>query len=181
MKKKRVDNNISYFLILVAGILLLSLFLDNFVAYFFNNLHGTVLDSFFVFITNEYFVSFLIVIGFFTLWYKDIKIKYVLAIIITYMIAFSLKYLVNRPRPFEILNITPLVSASSSSFPSMHTFFIFAALPFIYFTFPKYKYLTLTIAILIAFSRIFVGVHYLSDVLFGATFGFLLGYYIYRK
>lgn len=92
-------------------------------------------------------------------------------------IAEILKHLVMRPRPFlthpELLPLGHL--PHSFSFPSGHTVCAFAA-AFIFWRTCRsyYRYLALCLAIIMAFSRLYVGVHYPSDVLGGiviATLG----------
>jgi membrane-associated phospholipid phosphatase len=92
-----------------------------------------------------------------------------------------LKIIIMRPRPFEILDIHPIYQADGYSFPSGHTTTGFAmVLPFIFLLPNKeklqiiMKIIFLGFAILMGFSRIFVGVHYLSDVLAGAGLAILM-------
>ena len=64
----------------------------------------------------------------------------------------------------------------SYSFPSSHAVNNFAVAVFFYRLFPKLKWILLGSAALIALSRPYVGVHYPSDILFGALLGVLIGY-----
>jgi len=41
--------------------------------------------------------------------------------------------------------------------------------------FPKYKIWFWTVALLVAFSRLYLEVHYLSDVIAGAFIGYIIG------
>jgi len=86
-----------------------------------------------------------------------------------------LKHLVKRPRPFlEVQSIKLLISKPSSySFPSGHTTSSFAAAGVLGYYFKKYKVYFFTLAILIAFSRLYLFVHYPSDVLAGIILGLL--------
>jgi len=61
------------------------------------------------------------------------------------------------------------------SFPSFHTAIVFCALPIIKKEFTKFWYFWLIFAILVSFSRVYFGVHYFSDILFGAFLGYLIG------
>jgi len=85
-------------------------------------------------------------------------------------IAEILKHLVMRPRPFlthpELLPLGHL--PHSFSFPSGHTVCAFAA-AFILWRICRgwYRYLGLGLAAFMAFSRLYVGVHYPSDILGG--------------
>ena len=86
----------------------------------------------------------------------------------------SLKYYFERIRPCnEIEGVRVLVGCGGSfSMPSNHAAnaFAFAVTFFIFFK-NKIRYTFLAVALLVALSRIYVGVHYPSDVLVGALLG----------
>ena len=94
-----------------------------------------------------------------------------LTLLVAFTITFILKYLVARPRP----NIMPLEIINSFSFPSGHAIAVFAPLVLIDKEFPKLKWLWLVFAILVLISRLYLGVHYLSDVVAGALIGYITG------
>lgn len=90
-----------------------------------------------------------------------------------------LKNLVARIRPYEVIEgLTCLVRQPRDySFPSGHTTTSFAAAWVMFRQLPKrFGVPALVLAILIALSRLYVGVHYPSDVLFGALDGIAIGY-----
>jgi undecaprenyl-diphosphatase len=79
-----------------------------------------------------------------------------------------LKFLIQRERPFKTLSyILKLSEGGGYSFPSGHTTEAFAvAFALIFFTSDKYiSYLVLIWAMLVAYSRIVLGVHFPSDIL----------------
>jgi len=85
-----------------------------------------------------------------------------------------LKHLVGRPRPYEVLpEIVRLIPPpSGSSFPSGHAASAFAAAVIMYLYLPKkFGIPALLLATAIALSRLYLGVHYPSDVLAGAVIG----------
>lgn len=85
-----------------------------------------------------------------------------------------LKNLVARTRPYDqIRELTRLVGEQVDfSFPSGHSAASFAAAFAIYLNLPKrYGVPALVLAGLIALSRLYVGVHYPTDVLFGSVSG----------
>ncbi len=92
-----------------------------------------------------------------------------------------LKNFVARTRPFDLANpVLPkhrlLIDAPTDySFPSGHTLASFEAATAIYKDHTLYGFAAFVLALLIAFSRIYLQVHYPSDVLGGAILGFLLG------
>ncbi|HAT4339823.1 TPA: phosphatase PAP2 family protein [Clostridium perfringens] len=93
-----------------------------------------------------------------------------------------LKYIIERPRPFatyEGLHII-IPKPSSYSMPSGHTSASFAAAFMLAYYFKNIRVYIYSLASLIAFSRIYLLVHYPSDVLTGALLGYL-SFLIVRK
>lgn len=89
-----------------------------------------------------------------------------------------LKNLVVRIRPYEIIDQLNLLVAKATdySFPSGHTGSSFAAATVMVCLLPKkYAVPGAILAVLIAFSRLYVGIHYPTDVLVGMVDGILLG------
>ena len=85
-----------------------------------------------------------------------------------------IKNLVARPRPYTMVEgLNRIIEAQSDmSFPSGHTSSSFAAAMVIYCMCPKKISIpALILAALISLSRIYVGVHYPTDVLAGALVG----------
>lgn len=90
-----------------------------------------------------------------------------------------------RPRPFVVLpDIHPLITSplaeNFQSFPSGHTIFFFALATVIYLFHKKWGTAALIAAALIALSRIYVGVHWPTDIIGGAALGILTGWAVYR-
>lgn len=85
-----------------------------------------------------------------------------------------LKNVFARTRPYEVVNgLLPLIPKPTDfSFPSGHTGSSFAAACILYCHLPKkYGVPFLILAIIIAFSRLYLGVHYPSDVFIGMLTG----------
>lgn len=76
----------------------------------------------------------------------------------------------NRPMSSEQQHLF-IVQPKSFSFPSGHTTSSFAALGVLWYMNSNYKYLILFIAILISFSRLYLYVHYPSDIVGGIILG----------
>ena len=88
-----------------------------------------------------------------------------------------IKHIVKRKRPFIKNNIIKLMIAQPGtySFPSGHTASSFAAATVFIRTDMRLTYLIVVIAILISFSRLYLRVHYLSDVIGGIILGVFSG------
>ncbi len=91
----------------------------------------------------------------------------------------------DRPRPYLELGTCTfgsVPSAKSTSFPSGHTITSFTFFFMIYFYAAKERFFVLTafvIASLVGFSRIYLGMHYLSDVLAGAGFAWVFSSFFF--
>lgn len=99
-----------------------------------------------------------------------------------------LKNIVARTRPYEVVDgLTRLIEAQHDySFPSGHTCVSFAAAGVYFSMFSKrfWAWSSIVLATLIMFSRLYVGVHYPTDVLAGLLAGIFaawLAYMIYEK
>lgn len=90
-----------------------------------------------------------------------------------------LKNVIDRQRPFAVIEDLVLLTTepSGSSFPSGHTAGALAAGYIFYKYLPgKYGVPLLAAALLMGFSRIYVGAHYVTDVLGGIIIGCLCGW-----
>jgi undecaprenyl-diphosphatase len=101
---------------------------------------------------------------------------FIFTIALTALLNKILKISINRPRPFEALQIDSVVPTTLSSFPSGHAMIMFSLVPILSESFSKWKYFFWTIAILVSLSRIYLGVHYVSDIVAGAILGYLTGF-----
>lgn len=91
------------------------------------------------------------------------------------VVELPLKNLFHRLRPQLITNhqkLTTYNCPKDFSFPSGHTATAFAAATILTFFDKKRRFLYFTTAFLIAYSRIYLGCHFLFDVLTGAFLGY---------
>lgn len=95
---------------------------------------------------------------------------------------FVLKELFARVRPYDAIEGLSIIvrPESSFSFPSGHTNASFASAFGLTAAFGKKGAWSYIPAALIGFSRCYVGVHYLTDVLAGAAVGTLVAFLVYR-
>lgn len=91
-----------------------------------------------------------------------------------------IKSFFHRPRPFHILeNVRLLLGPHGGfSFPSGHATISFCLAAVIALRYPKLRYASFSAASLVAISRVYIGVHYPSDILTGAVIGVFTGYFI---
>jgi membrane-associated phospholipid phosphatase len=68
-----------------------------------------------------------------------------------------------------------------TSFPSGHTTTVFAVFAYLSILFPKYIYLWLSVAVVIASARLLDSDHFLSDIFAGVLVGTLSTIFIYSK
>lgn len=155
-------------------------------------IRNRICDPIVIFITHlgDFGFIWIIITIIFLLFKKTRRISYMMicAMLLSLFINNGiLKNCIMRIRPYEaIIGLTRLIEAQSDfSFPSGHSASSFAAAVVIYkMVDKKYGVLAITLAFLISLSRLYVGVHYPSDVLFGilsGTFIALFVVYIFRK
>lgn len=118
--------------------------------------------------------------------YRAIGLTCALALIIMQISGnMIMKPIINRIRPFEINNIALLISTpNGSSFPSGHTYSSFASATAIFMWNRKWGMAAFVLAALIGFSRLYLYVHFPTDVLSAAVFGIADGvicYFIVKK
>lgn len=152
--------------------------------YFFNIINGLAgksafLDQIMIF-SAKYLVS-IIPITIVALWLtqsaenKKAAVFTTFAVSIALLLGYITKNLYYHPRPFAIgLGIDLVPDDLTSSFPSNHTTGMFA-LSFAILFIKRYKLAVISffLAFIVAFSRIFIGVHFPFDILGGIIFGFV--------
>jgi membrane-associated phospholipid phosphatase len=91
---------------------------------------------------------------------------------------FGVKLIFKRPRP-KLEGLPPLGGAPSSlSFPSAHATASFASATAMSRIAPELRYALFGIAAVMAVTRPYLGMHYPSDVIAGATLGTLVGAFL---
>jgi len=182
MKKNRRIVIIALFVLLIS----LSLYFDSEIVKGFSLIRNSFLDNIFIGIV---FISSEIIIFFFLtsiLLWQEHKRRWILPLWVTLgvsaLVGFLLKISIQRLRPFQagIVSISSFLEANKFSlldfsFPSGHSTIVFCAIPILSKEFPKLKYVWIGFAGLVAFSRVYFGIHFLSDVIAGGLIGYLIG------
>ena len=183
MKKKEV----LFVGIIVILAILSFLYFDESISQCFENIRNYFLTDLFMGITyvSSGVIIFFILTSLF-LW-KEHKRKWILPLWITLalsaIVSFLLKMAVQRSRPYQIGVVSSLLEEASHniwnfSFPSFQTMLAFCAIPILSKEFPKLKNAWVIFAVLIAISRVYLGVHFMSDILIGGLIGYFLGVFV---
>ncbi|MFH0797997.1 MAG: phosphatase PAP2 family protein [Candidatus Woesearchaeota archaeon] len=156
-----------------------SFFIDDKLALFFNQHSNAWLTAFFKFFTyigsGLSAVIPLIIIALWVSKKREYIIPLALGALATLALCYGLKIVAARPRPYESLKFMPMVSHfSSKSFPSLHASMSFSTLPVLLKVFGSLRYFWIAVISLVAFSRVYLGVHYVSDVIAGAMIGYAI-------
>lgn len=173
---------IGYLLFLLAGILLILFFTKAEGFYFLNPYHHNYLNYFFYFFTFLGDGVFVVGLAIILLFFKKRKLS--LLIVSSYLlsggIAQAIKYYFEEARP-SVYNglqgyqyfIENVSLQNFHSFPSGHTASGFALAGILAFAFKnkKSELIFLALAIIVGYSRIYIGQHFLIDVLAGSFIG----------
>ena len=172
----RKTTNIAMLVFIGIVAFTISLYFDSGINLLFKSLGLHAFDFILIIVTNFAFVSLVILLIPSIIFHKELKKLRLFWIAFTssVILSFIIKIIVSRQRPAEMLSY-PFIGGLSYSFPSMHAMVVFSALPLLAYFLPKQKNLWILFAFLVAFTRIYFGFHFLSDVVFGAFAGYLIG------
>ncbi len=178
-KKKKVNYQMWFYALAFAALFFLALKYDSQASEIATSLRTGWLDAVMLLMTSIYVQGFILLFTTLTTLigkHKSLVLLW-LNLGLTLLISTILKIIIARPRPFEdgIPALASLIQDSfykwDFSFPSSHTAFAFAALAFVP---SKWFWPWVAFSCLIGFSRMYFGLHYLSDVVAGAALGIIV-------
>lgn len=109
------------------------------------------------------------------LFYQHLLFNTLVKPAIAFILLSLFRKLINRKRPYEVYNIEALlIHKKGQSFPSRHTL---SAMIIAFISFDIHLYLgifMLILAVIIGISRIISGLHFISDVVAGSVFAYLI-------
>ena len=168
--------------------------LDKQLLIFLNGLGSTTFDPFWMIITKQSnWTPFFLVLLYFI--YKKIGVKQTLYLLLFVMVLVTIsdqftnlvKETFQRLRPCSDPNINTLIRivkpSKTFSFFSGHASNSMASATFLYFLFrDQFKYFGLLFLwpLIFAYSRIYLGLHYPSDIICGYINGFIFGFLFYK-
>ena len=108
---------------------------------------------------------------------KKVSVYLLMVFVIDSVTSFLLKIAFFRPRPYDVLpiSILGLDTDLGPSFPSGHSQRAFSGAMIIGSFYKKYRIPLFLLAILVAVSRVYLGLHYPLDTLVGAVNGIITG------
>jgi len=132
--------------------------------------------------TTFFLYSFPVFLVLWLVWQKQKCVKTLLGLVVAIALADTTSYHlikknIQRERPEKVMAEVQLRTHSHSgfSFPSNHAANSVAGAVIIRYMYPQLRSIVYVLALLVAYSRIYVGVHFPLDVLCGALVGYLSG------
>lgn len=173
-----LSRNEKILIIALMFLLILTFFFDQALLRRGVGLRFSWLDGLMLFLTDFgmiFFAGVLIISFLLEKKYRWLTIAF-LSLALSFEISYLLKLIFQVPRPYFNLELAtiPLTQASGYSFPSLHAAFCFGIIPFLGKIYSGWKkWLAIAVAITIAYSRAYLGVHYFSDIIAGSLIGYL--------
>lgn len=151
------------------------------------NYANPFLDQFFSVFTRlndhgELWIVLLMIVGFKNKSKKLVYLGMIAIILELVLVSGVIKPLIHRPRPYMEFPFELLIKKPSGwSFPSGHAASSFAVAGVLFFKKEPMRWFYILLAGLMGFSRLYLYVHYPSDVLVGSILGLLIGYFVVKN
>jgi undecaprenyl-diphosphatase len=126
---------------------------------------------------SHFAVIFLIILSWILTKQRKILRRLLLLYGVQSVVIYGLKFLVKRERPLFFLEMSSKLSKGPGeildpSFPSAHAAFSFMMATLLALWFPRYRIIFFIVAGFIGWTRIYLGLHYPTDVIAGAILGY---------
>lgn len=156
-----------------------------------NQLHSPWMDILFIHLTflGDGLFSIVAAALILIIWKRRwLSLNIIVAYVCSGILAQALKKLFMAPRPREIITgslyrsfIEGITGVGWDSFPSGHTTSVFAlaTIMALHVNRKRWGLFFLVIAVLVGYSRIYLGQHFLQDVIAGAVLGTAIGFIVY--
>jgi len=152
--------------------------------YFINKTSNNIICDYIMPVITEFGSGkFLFVVAVIMLCFKNRRLKTSALLLLagitsSYYVVNLMKNLIERPRPFiALVDVNTIYTIGGFSCPSGHASMAFMA-AFILTKCFKKGYIFFLVAASVAFSRIYLGFHYMSDVVIGSIIGYLIGFIV---
>jgi undecaprenyl-diphosphatase len=131
----------------------------------------------FTYLGSHFAVILFIILGWIITKQRKVLRHLVLLYAIQSAIIYGLKFLVQRQRPLFFLETVSKLSKGPGeildpSFPSAHAAFSFMMATLLAHWFPRYRIIFFIVAGFIGWTRIYLGLHYPTDVIVGTLLGY---------
>ncbi|OCG38760.1 phosphatase PAP2 family protein [Gilliamella sp. Gris1-4] len=118
--------------------------------------------------------------------YRQLILKIVFSLGLALLVTFVIRYCFYSPRPFEVeVGTNYLFHDKTSSLPSQHAVFVWTMFFAVFFDnayrFRTDLYLLSLIAVLVCWSRIYLGIHWPLDIIVGFILSILSAYLIKKN
>ncbi len=116
-----------------------------------------------------------------TVWQdRLLAVRLALVALVPYLIVTLIRHLINRPRPYEVYDLSHLTGAPighrrGHSFPSRHVFSAAVIGSSLCFVYPIVGALVLFVGVCLGACRVLLAIHHLSDVICGGLIGVISG------
>lgn len=146
-----------------------------------------ILDAFFstvVYLSSTKALILYIIIAYFLVKNKKYIYRLIVVVATSAAVNIILKNIIKRPRPYvQYLDVIGRYTKSGGgySFPSGHSQMVSTLAFFIIFNTKSklIKFISLLVIVIVAFSRMYFGLHFITDVIAGAVIGFVINYIFY--
>lgn len=122
-------------------------------------------------------LAFLLMLAFIALLDPMLALKFAVCAAVPFVIVTLVRMLINAPRPYEVYSFYERKpkQKSGQSFPSRHVFSAFVIATLAWALSPVLSLILVLVGVILAVSRVLLGMHFVIDVVAGGLIGILSG------